>query len=214
MVQAERDVEYRISIPRALGVEDDGMAIGAAYEDVFRAEIAVDERDRGGARGLETREYLACDLRMPGGGGPEIGIEAERVEQVVGREFGGDLRITERRAMDAADDLGDRPRGARINAARQEFGLPQRIFVRRQIRDERNATLPILAQHRRRGARDDGVGAFEPADLAVVALQRNAPLVGDAELPERALRDNRAAVGVTDADDVGRDSARQRTNFD
>jgi hypothetical protein len=67
----------------------------------------------------------------------------------------------------------------------------------------------VLAEHARRSAWPRFVGDLEPARLVAVAVDRRAPVGGDAQLGERALGAHRAARGV-DAPDVRRDAAGER----
>ena len=118
-------------------------------EDVLGADVAVDQRELG-ARGRRNHSEDALgEFGVTLGGGAQIGIETESLDQVVGGEFCGDLGIVEGRGVDAAEEARDARGHSRIGAARQHLGLPEDEVVGRQVVEDDDAVLVALGHHRR-----------------------------------------------------------------
>ena len=89
VVQHEREIERRIAVPCALGVEDHRTR--GPDQQVLRAEIAVDQHALRGTRRLDERGEARREVGMRARGRDEIGLEPDRIEDVVGREPRGDV---------------------------------------------------------------------------------------------------------------------------
>ena len=158
----------------------------------------------------QRREPRARGPACARGGRDEVRLEANRVEDRVGRKARGDVRPVGGRRVDAAQDVADRRRPCRrstVPSAQQR--LPDRIRVGRQpghreragFRGPRPGSSGTAAGH-------DAAGDAHPFDLAAVALDRRPPVGGDLELGQRALDANDARRQF-DAIDVRRNAARQ-----
>ena len=84
MIQTEREVERRIAVPRAFCVEEYGT-VGAA-QNIFRADVAVHERELGAAGDIDEPLQLLREIGMRARRRGEIRLEADRKEDVIGRE--------------------------------------------------------------------------------------------------------------------------------
>ena len=129
---------------------------------------------------------------------------------MIGGELGGGRPVVERRGVDAAQRLGDGGGDRGIGAAGQQFGLPQRVILGRQVFAQRDAVRPVLADHFGRGARDDGVGAAQPGHFVLVALERRLPVGGHLELTEGPLGTVLPTIGEANTHNIGGNAAGQR----
>src|SRR5204863_4824525 len=84
MVQAERDVESRVAIPRALRVQEYRPL--RTEQDVFRAHVTMHERETGMRGALAKRAQLGCEIRVPRRRRQQIWLEPDRMENRVGAE--------------------------------------------------------------------------------------------------------------------------------
>src|SRR5205807_1219125 len=81
VVQAEREVERRIAVPRALGVEEHRAM--RRDQDVLRADIAMHQAVFGCGGALLEALERAGEVRMSCGRGEEIRLKPYRVEDRV-----------------------------------------------------------------------------------------------------------------------------------
>ena len=214
VVEAEGGIEGRIAIPGALGIEQHRVAVAPRDEDVLGADVAVHQRDPRRRRLGQHRENGPGQARLARRERPQIGIEPQRIEQIVRREGGSGGRIVEGRGMDAAQRLGNGARRRRIGTPGQEFGLPEQEVTGLKKFEERDTVLTILAEHLWRGTGDDLPGPAQPGDLIVVAFERRLPVALDLEFGQRPLGAERTTIGKLHAYDVGRNATGERHDFE
>ena len=111
--------------------------------------------------------------------------------------------------VDAAQRRADGARGREVGVAAAQQLFPEAVLARREPGHDEDAEALVLAEHARRSAWLRFVRDLEPARLVAVAIDRRAPVGGDAQLGEGALGAHRAARGI-DAPDVRRDAAGER----
>ena len=190
MVETEGEIEGRVAIPGALGIEEDRP--GRADEDVLRADVAMDQRQRG-RRGAVGERIEACPKGgMPFAGGAKIGLEPQRLEDVAGWEESRDRRIAGRCGMDRSKLPANLGGKGDIDARREELRFPQtmvgRVEVlhgekhRRVVRGDDSRCDPWNARTRR----------LVPEPLVAVPLDRSEPLVLDRKPRHRPLYAERA----------------------
>ena len=107
MVEAEGEIEGRVAVPGAFGVEEHRAA--RPDQDVFRADVAMHQRAAACAAVISaSRPSGAGEIGMRAARGDQIRLDADRVETVVGGEVARDRGIAGRRGMDAGQPLADR----------------------------------------------------------------------------------------------------------
>ena len=99
VVQAEREIERRVAVPGALGIEEDRPA--RPDQDVLRADVAVHEGASGARGGLDQRVQRVGPVRMRPRARDQIRLEPDVVEDPIGGERRRDLAIVGGRGMDA-----------------------------------------------------------------------------------------------------------------
>ena len=191
MVEAEGDIEGRVSVPGAFGVEEDRAA--RADQNVLRRDVAVHEGLLAGERLARKPHQLLGDARVLLGRRLQIGLQADRMKNVVRREACGDRRVAGRARMDRRDAAPDLGRRLRIDVAVAQLRLPHRIFFRREIGHGEQAGFRIMPEQFRDGIGDDAGRHLHPGRLVAVALDRRAPVGGDLELRQRTLDGEDAA---------------------
>ncbi len=124
VVEAEGEVERRIAVPGALGVEEHWAV--RPDQDVLRADVAMHQRQLGGGGAPRQPAQRRRQWRMGAAGRDQIGLQPDVVEDGIGRETLP--RPPARPAVAAwiaaqppADGCGSRGRRPRRSAAR----LPQ-----------------------------------------------------------------------------------------
>src|SRR5262249_43017016 len=143
VIEAERQVERRVAVPRALGVEE--YRAVRTDKDVLRADVAVYQGELGVRGGLGEAAQRARAVRVTLRGREQVRLGGDGVEDVVVRKAPGDVAppggggVHER---DAAPDLGGE-RG--IDAAVAELRLPHRVRLGREPRHREEARRAILA---------------------------------------------------------------------
>ncbi len=204
VVEAEGEIEGRVAVPRALGVEEHRAL--RADEDVLRAHIPVHQCKSCSCRSCDQifqyRRKSGMNLRSS----QEIGLEADGMEILVGVEFRGAVLVAGSRRMDARKAAADLRGEVAVGAAFGEFGFPERIALEQLHRE---AARVIRREHFRRHARDDRVGGFHPHALVAVALDRHLPELFHPQARQRTLDADRSAAQVY-APDVGGHAARER----
>ncbi len=201
MIQAEGEIESRIPVPRALCVQKYG-ALGPD-EDVLRAHVAVDHAHLRPGGALDKLVQARLQRGVAQAGGHEVGLEADGVEDVVGRK-------ARRHAGGCGMDRGERAAhfgGESLvrNAVAQQ-GFPHGIARRVEILHDKGAFA--LREHPRHGRRRSRACCAQPLVFEAVALDRRFPELRDAQPGQRALDAHRAA-GEIDPPDIRRDAAAQ-----
>ena len=108
-----------------------------------------------------------------------------------------------------ASTCADGARRVRVGVAVAQRLLPQHVARRLEVAHHQHAEARMLAEHLGGAAGRRVLRHLHPARLVQVALDRRAPVGGDAQLRQGALGAHRPARGV-DLPDVGGDAAGQR----
>jgi hypothetical protein len=185
VVEHEREIERRIPIPRALGVEEDRTL--RPGQDVLRADIAMHEREIRPHQPAGQRVEPRHQVRMHAAGRDQVRLRADRKEDVIGGEALRDVVAARRRRMDPCELPADRLGGPRLDGAVAELRLPHRIALRRQVFHHEPAGRLVLEQDARHRLRRDVPDHPQPFRLAVVALDRRAPVGFHLEPGQRLL---------------------------
>ena len=111
----------------------------------------------------------------------QVGLDADGFERVVVRERRTELRLGRASRMDEREIAADRRRKTLIDAAGDEFGLPQRKILGRQIVHREHARLRVLAEHLGHGLGQPRVHRAHPRRLGGVALDGRLPQRRDLE---------------------------------
>ena len=180
MVQHEREIERRVTVPGAFRVEND-RAI-RSDQQILGAEIAVHERTFARGRSGGNGEQAIVQIRIHVRRLDQIGIEADRMEQRVGREARGDVGASSGRGVQPAEHVADAS-GARCDdRALAELALPDRIPIRRKPLHREGPLGRVFRQHARGGTRSDVRGEPEPGGFESVPLDGREPVGGDLQL--------------------------------
>ena len=142
-------------------------------------------------------------------GRDQVGLDAQRIETVVGREAAGDVAVAGGRVMDHRQPLADQRRGDRIGMAVAQQRFPYRVQRRIEILHDEETMLRILADKPRHRFREDPPGDPEPRKFMMIAGDRRFPELRDLELRQRALQAQPAARKF-DQPDLGRNAALER----
>src|SRR5688500_14034721 len=144
---------------------------------------------------------------MPVCGGDEIGLEADGVEDGVGREEPRDVLPPGGRAVDGGERAADERRKSRVSDSLAQPLLPYRVQRRVEILHDEG----VLAakQHLRHGTGRGLLRDAKPFVLVAVARHGRFPELRDAQPWQRALDADRAACQFH-APDVRRDPAAER----
>jgi hypothetical protein len=182
VVQAEGDIEGRVAVPGALGVEEHRSPRG--HEDVLRADVAVNQRHMRSSSTAYQSHQLLFEIGMLPGRRNEIGLETDGVEDLVGREAPGDLGVAGGGGVDAGEGGADFRGEGGIGIAAAQPLLPDRIV---EILHGEEALRVVPRQHFRRASRQRGVRRLHPEPLIAVALDRRFPQLRHAQPRQRAL---------------------------
>jgi hypothetical protein len=207
MVETERQIERRITPPRAFGVEEDRPLRTA--QNVLGADIAMHQRTLVGLRRGEQCLKPRRQIRMGARGGQQVRLQPDRIEDLIGGELPRHNRIGGRRRMNAYQPVRHGASKGRIGVAVVQLRLPQ-LMVRRV--EEPHGQRPrggVLAEQVRRGTWHSLIGAAHPARLIEIAAHRRPPIRSHAQLRQRPLHADRTTRQV-DAPDIRRHAARQR----
>ncbi len=130
MVQTERQIERGIAPPGALGIQEHWAILAA--QNVLRADIAM-HQGMAVALGFghETMQGRR-EIGMRVGGRDQIGLQANIVENPIGREVGCNGGRGGGRRVDPHECLRDLRGELRVGVAIAQLRLPERIAVRRQ----------------------------------------------------------------------------------
>ena len=94
MIDAKGGVECRIAEPGAFRIEQHRRGLPApGNENVLGADIPMNQGKLGGRRTTQHRKNGFSHGRMPRRRVPQVGIEPQRVDKVVGRKGRGDLPV-------------------------------------------------------------------------------------------------------------------------
>src|SRR6185436_3213242 len=170
VVQAERQVERRVAVPRAFRIEKYRSVI--CDEDVLRADVAVHQANLGIGRAVNEGLKYLLEIAMRPAGRYEVGLEADRMEDRVGSETRSDLGTPGGGGMDCGErgaDLGGE--GGACVALAQAL-LPYR---QRQVLHGEHAGGIVGREHARRGAGRGFARGLEPEALITIALDRRFP---------------------------------------
>ena len=203
---AEREVEGRIAIPGAFGV--DQHRPGAATQDVLGADIAVDQCGACGLRRGGDSLDDAGQIRVCAGGVEQVGLDPQRREQIIGGEPSGNGGIALRRGMDRGDGPAHRCGKGRIDPPGGQLGLPHRVLRRGKPFHEEQVLIFQLCHHARH-VQPGRAGDGEPFDLVVRALRGSLPYSGDPQARQRTLGAERGR-GSIHPEHIARYPARQR----
>ena len=194
VVEAEGEVESRIAVPGAFGVEED-RAVGARQECSSARRRREPAPSWSPASRAKAPSGDRADRRVPGRGRLEVGLEADRVEDVVGRRsaaaMAGSPAVA---AWIAAMRRPTSAANADIDMAVAQLRLPDRVARRIEIAHREEAALPA-SWPRMRGTASGTMrpAVSHPGDLVAVALDRRPPIRRDLQLRQRALdREDRA----------------------
>ena len=207
VIQHEREIERRVAVPRALGVEDHRAR--RADQQILRAEVAVDQHALRGSRGLDERierEARDRDARAPshrdtardearGRAHPSGSARRCRADPPWRRESGRARRRLPRPSADSTMPVRSRSfQTGCVSGGR--YAIAKHPLARSSPRIAGTAPGTIVA------------GDAHPLHLRAIALDRHAPIGGDLELGQRAL-DADGPAGQIDPKDLGRHAARQ-----
>ena len=191
MVEAEREIERRVAVPGAFGIEEDRPA--RPDQDVLRADVAVHQGAPGARGGLDQGVQRLGAVRMRARARDQIRLEPDVVEDPVGRELRGDLRIVGGGGMDAHQAIADGAGDVRVGVAGAQVGLPQPVVGRVEIGHDQHARRRVLPEQLRHRLGHDRRRAAHPGRLVSVALDRREPVLLDPELGQRPLDAHRPA---------------------
>ncbi len=207
MVEAEGQVEGRVADAGAFGIEEHRAV--RPEQDILRADVAVDHRQASRRGAAAQRKQLRFEVRMPGGGGFEVGLQPDMLEYLGGRELRCDRFVTGRAGVDLAEPRTDVHRHFWVRAAVAQLGFPQFVFRGVEVFHRAEHRCVVVRDNPRRRARHEVVGDAVPGDLEAIALDRREPVGLDPELGQRPLDAETATVGAN-LPDIGRDPAGQR----
>lgn len=95
---------------------------------------------------LHERTQGVGAVGVAGGSGHQVGLQADVVEDIVGREVGCDCWVGRGGRVDTGERGADGRGECGIGAARAQFGLPQREAFRRQELHGQRAAFLVLAE--------------------------------------------------------------------
>src|SRR6185436_14569771 len=200
MVQAEGEVKRRVAVPSAFRIEKYRSVI--CDEDVLRADVAVHQTHLGISRAIDEGLKYLLKIAMRDPRRHEVRLEADRMEDGIGRETLGDLGAPGGRRMDRGERGADlRSEGGACVALSQAL-LPYR---QRQVLHGECACRIVGREDARRGAGRSFARGLEPEPLVTVALDRRFPDLRDTQARERALH-----AHVADLPDFRGDAAAER----
>ena len=204
MIEAEGEIEGRVAVPGAFGIEEDrAMRPG---HDVLGADVAMDQGQLRRRRPVGQSFELRGKRRVTPSGGAEIRLEPQRLEQRAGREHRRDCRIAGGGAVDRREPLADRGREAEIDAARHQLRLPQAVGRGVEPFHDEEHRLVVMGDDAWRRTRHPRRRHLVPLALVAIALDRREPVVLDGELRHRPL-DAEDAAASGHLPDVGGDAA-------
>jgi len=153
-------------------------------EDVLRADVAVHQTHLGISRAIDEGLKYLLKIAMRDPRRHEVRLEADRMEDGIGRETLGDLGAPGGRRMDRGERGADlRSEGGACVALSQAL-LPYR---QRQVLHGECACRIVGREDARRGAGRSFARGLEPEPLVTVALDRRFPDLRDTQARERAL---------------------------
>ena len=119
MIEAEGQIEGRVSEPRALGIDEDRTA--RAKEDVLRADIAMHDGELRSRGPLRERFEHGRQVRMRARRREQIRFEAERMKRRARVELGGRCRRFRKRGVNGREPPANRGREFRNDTAPREL---------------------------------------------------------------------------------------------
>ena len=122
MVEAEGKVEGGVAVPGTFGIEKHRP--GRADQDVLGAHVSMDQGEPGRRRFLHDPGERAGEVGMGAGGGLQIGLQADGVEDPVGGEAHGDVVAPGGAGVDGGDRGGDIARVFGVGPALAQLLLP------------------------------------------------------------------------------------------
>ena len=207
VVQAEGDVERGVAVPGALGVEKHRAA--GPDEDVLGAHVAVHQ----GEPRLRRRRGEAGEARaqvgVPLGGGEQVGLEADGVEDAGGVEAVAQVPAAGGCAVNRREPGAHLARRRFVRVAPAELRLPQRVVGGIEETHDEAARPGVLGDQRRYPRRVDAGRLLHPRPFVAAPLDRDLPHRVDLEAGEGPLDADRP-VREVDAPDVRRHAAGQR----
>jgi len=141
--------------------------------------------------------------------GEKIGVEADGEKDHGSRELVRNAQVAGAGRLDAGETAAHLGGEARIGIPVEQAGFPDRMFLGRQIPDDKRARFRVLTEDLGHRAGHDRRRQAKPARLVDVSFRRHMPIGRDLELGKCAL-DAHLADRQHRAPDVGRHTARQR----
>ena len=207
MLEAEAEIEGRIAVPGTFGI-DENRSFGSA-ENILRTNVAMDQGLAGLAGALGQADQGHGQVRMPVGGGHQIGFQAHGIENGIGGKGFDDIRPARRRAMNGRQHAADPTGKVRIGAAVAQFQFPVRVAIFLQVSHDQQIGVLVLAQQFRHAAGKNTIDHPHPFGFVVVAFNRGAPNLFHFKLRQGAF-DAKLGRGGLNPPDVRRDAAGQR----
>ena len=205
VIEAECQIECRIAPPGALRIEKHWPC--RPRQDVLRADVAVHQGVLVGLRRGDQRIQRVGAIGMRPCRGNEIRLQPDIEEKSsVGKSAAIDVSAAV--AEWIGRDYGRHAPRTPDRRARREAG-----FSRADKRSAASTASParrfrILAEQRRRGTGNRGIGALHPARFIQVPRNRRLPVRRDTQFCQRALHADWAGRQV-DAPDIGGHPASQ-----
>src|SRR4051794_36825314 len=126
MIEAEGQIERRLSVPGAFRVEDDRSF--RADQDVLRADVAMNQRSLTRQRIPGQCEQRLGDIRMKATSRFEIRLQPDAVEDIVIGEPCRHVGGTGGRGMDRSGRTPDHGSKSRFGATVAKLSLPYRVI--------------------------------------------------------------------------------------
>ena len=197
MSERETQIESRVSEVNDFMVEQDQPVL--VHENVFRAEIPVNQREASGQCFRDQSRQETRRLKIARGAEAIVRLQAQRLEKSpVGEKRSEFVLMLPRAAVDRAKQLAEVDDVSALESAGQQPGFPVFMRLRHGLHGKQMVLAIFEYERRDRSGWSETIQPDQTESLPMNAARVREPVFGDAEFGERLLDDPGLTVGSFD----------------